>query len=291
MKRGFFFVALFFAMFAEAQQFELRSASGALTAAENTTPVTGLSDFGSCTVFLDVTTITTPDSDDEVDFYLQTTYNGGVSWTDVENVHFAIADNGNTATRILFIDGAKEGPGTIQSITGTDRAVNTEISEVVPANTIWLLESFRFTLVTDANAAARQSHLIIGDGTTTLLNLPTTGTQIESLTRNYNAHALGGLIVPTGSEIDIGLPSDVVLHGGYTLATETTLIKAGDNYGPPQIWVQAQHDSHIHTSGTIGDNLKSYDRPLGTAVRISTAVAGGSAPTYAYSAQMHCNVQ
>lgn len=263
--------------------FTLRPASGALTADEIAGPLTNTSIFEKVEITLDVTTLTLADADDKVCFYAQTTYGGGF-WTDIESVCFTDADNGSTARKIIVIDGAKDGPGTIQSIAGTDPAAGAEISETVPANTIWLLNSVRFTLVTDANPAARQSHLTLSDGTTTLLNLPTTGTQIESLTRNYNAHELGGLIVPTGSEIDIGLPSDVILPAGYQLATETTLIEAGDNFGAPQLSVEAWHDPLNLTDATMGDNLKSYDRPIGSQIRLRTIVTGATAPTYAYSA-------
>lgn len=263
--------------------FTLESGSGALSAAN--TPVPTRASGQTAIIFLDVTTITTPDADDEIDFYIQTCYDVGcTSWTDIENIHFTTADDGNTAKKIIIIDGAKDGPGTIQSITGTDPAAGSEISETVPANTIWLLKSVRFAFVTDATADTRQVHLVLDDGTNTLLNLPTTGTQIVSLTRNYNAHELGGLIVPTGNEIDIGLPSNVILPAGYQLTTETTLLKAGDNFGAPQLSVVVWHDPLQSTDGTMGANIKSYDRPLGSQIRIKTAVTGSSAPTYAFSA-------
>lgn len=81
----------------------VRAASGALTTGETTTPVTGLGAYRLAVIRLDVTTITTPDGDDEVDFYIQTSYNGGTDWADVENVHFDNADNGNTAIKLIII--------------------------------------------------------------------------------------------------------------------------------------------------------------------------------------------
>ena len=263
--------------------FTLRPASGDLTAGEIVGPLTNTSIFTRAELFLDITKLTLPDADDEVDFYVQTTYDDGTSWVDIQNIHFTTDDDGTTATRIIIIDSAKDGPGSIQSITGTDPAAGAEISETVPANTIWLIGSVRFTLVTDATVAERQAHLVINDGATTLLNLPTTGTQIQSLTRNYNAHELGGLIVPTGSEIDIGLPSGLILPAGFGLTTETTLIESGDDYGAPQLSVEAWHDPLASTDGTMGDNLKSYDRPIGSQVRFRTEVTGATAPIYAYS--------
>ena len=81
----------------------LRSASGALTAGESTAAITGLQGAILAVVRLDVTTITTPDADDEVDFYIQTSYNEGTDWVDLENIHFATANNGQTALRLIVI--------------------------------------------------------------------------------------------------------------------------------------------------------------------------------------------
>lgn len=83
--------------------FTLRAASGALTAGESTTAVTNLGGMTFCTVQLNVTTITTADADDEVDFYLQTSYDDGTTWADLENVHYDMGDTGTTATVLLRV--------------------------------------------------------------------------------------------------------------------------------------------------------------------------------------------
>ena len=79
----------------------LRSASGALTAGEES-PTLDTTQFKSAIIFLNVTTLTTPDADDEVDFYIRTRYDG-VNWVDVENIHFALADNGTTPKMVAGI--------------------------------------------------------------------------------------------------------------------------------------------------------------------------------------------
>ena len=81
----------------------VRAASGDLTAGETITPITGLGIFSTAILRLDVTKITTPDGDDEVDFYIQTSYNEGDDWIDIECIHFATADNGNTAQKVCLI--------------------------------------------------------------------------------------------------------------------------------------------------------------------------------------------
>ena len=85
------------------EAYTLREASGNLTAGETSPVVTGLGWADEVVVRLDVTTITTPDGDDEVDFYIETSYNQGVDWADVENIHFDNADNGNSSVRLIVI--------------------------------------------------------------------------------------------------------------------------------------------------------------------------------------------
>ena len=82
----------------------VRAASGALTAGESTTPLIGLGPFDLAVVQLNVTTITTPDADDEVDFYLQVRYDG-TNYADVENIHFNQANNGQTSQKLLVVAG------------------------------------------------------------------------------------------------------------------------------------------------------------------------------------------
>lgn len=89
---------------------EVRAASGDLTAGETSTPVTGLGAYKSAIVRLDVTKLTLADGDDEVDFYVQTSYNGGADWADIENIHFDNADNGTTAIKLIVIGTPVDAP-------------------------------------------------------------------------------------------------------------------------------------------------------------------------------------
>ena len=83
---------------------EVRAASGNLTANETSTPITGLERFTEALIRLDITNLAMNGSD-EVDFFLQTSYNRGTDWVDVEQIHFAVADNGLTPTLLLVISG------------------------------------------------------------------------------------------------------------------------------------------------------------------------------------------
>lgn len=97
----------------------LRSASGTLSVAETTTLIDGLEWARTAVVRVDITLITTPDADDEIDFYLQTSYNGGTDWVDLENIHLVLADNGNTEVDILVIGHPQASNTYITSTDGT----------------------------------------------------------------------------------------------------------------------------------------------------------------------------
>lgn len=81
------------------KQFILESGSGALSVASISAAVVTRGERAA--IFFNATTLTLPDVDDEIDFYFQTTYDGGVNWCDVENIHFANADDGTTAKRVV----------------------------------------------------------------------------------------------------------------------------------------------------------------------------------------------
>lgn len=131
------------------------------------------------------------------------------------------------------------GIGNTRSITGTDPAVNTEISETVPTNAVWKLKSLRFTLVAAAVAVDRTVQVIIDDGTNILWTNRVHDVQQNAETRQYNfakdlefhatEDATGDLHSP--------LPS-LILKAGYRIRTVTTNRDAGDNYSAPQLQVE-----------------------------------------------------
>lgn len=82
----------------------IRPASGALSAAETGLALLVPGWAKKAIVHLDITTITTADGDDEVDFYIQTTYNRGTDWVDLANVHVANAQNGSPEASLLTFD-------------------------------------------------------------------------------------------------------------------------------------------------------------------------------------------
>ena len=101
-----------------------QDATGSLTAADTSEPV-DIDSYRIVVIYLDITTMTTADGDDEVDFYIQTTYDES-TWFDVENVHFANADNGTTPTKILIYD-AYQSAAVVRDATDGTLADNTKL--------------------------------------------------------------------------------------------------------------------------------------------------------------------
>ena len=101
----------------ESQQ--LRPASGALTAIETVDAILVPPWARKAVLRLDVTTLTTPDGDDEVDFYVQTSFNRGTDFADVANVHYATADNGTTPIVLITLDRAQQNVGAVTETDGT----------------------------------------------------------------------------------------------------------------------------------------------------------------------------
>lgn len=80
----------------------MRAASGDLTAAETSTPIINLEEYNYAAVLLNITKVTAIAGED-VDFFLQTTYDGGTTWTDIENIQVDEAENGTTLSKVLVV--------------------------------------------------------------------------------------------------------------------------------------------------------------------------------------------
>lgn len=266
-----------FAPHARAQDFVFAD-TGTFSAA---TTLAAKMTFGeSAMIFLDITTLTLADADDEVDFYIQTTYDGETTWVDLQNIHFSNSDNGSTAAIVAVITPDLDGPGTYLSFTGTDPGVGIEIIETVPTNTIWRLWGGYATLVTDAGVANRRANIYIDDGTNNIFRSVSSAIHTASNTETYtigpHAVAVDNHWIPT--------PPGMVLLAGWRFQTSTALIEAGDNWSAPQLTIEKWADPENSTDGTMGDNLKAY-RPMGSEIRIKVLITGASAPTYAFTAR------
>lgn len=116
---------------------EIRQSSGSLTAGETTSGVkthTGT----VAVVHINIETMTTGGSD-EVDFYIQTTYDhesmndSDMTWFDVENIHFDVADNGSTPQRLCII-GVPTDTASVAPV-GTDGTIGDDSKNDLPIGT------------------------------------------------------------------------------------------------------------------------------------------------------------
>ncbi|MBA7609565.1 hypothetical protein ES703_16756 [subsurface metagenome] len=127
--------------------------------------------------------------------------------------------------------------GRIISITGTDPAAQTEISETVPARRRWSIKSIFFHLITDVTVANRHVSLIIDDGTNELWRITCANAHPASCDTTYSF----AQIAATEALVDCAcfhpLP-DLSLPAGARIRTSTPLLKAGDNFSAPQLLVE-----------------------------------------------------
>ena len=131
-----------------------------------------------------------------------------------------------------------EGPGLIRSVTGTDPAAGVEISVAVPTYARWKLYSLRATLVTDATVANRIVNFGMTDGAAGLMYLSGVTTQAGSLSYDYYFANYGFLPAPVSNSVFLNLPLLGQLYQGWQVGTDTILLKAGDNWGAPQMMVE-----------------------------------------------------
>ena len=136
------------------------------------------------------------------------------------------------------IESSIEGPGLIRSITGTDPAANTEISQTVPSGARWKLLVLRFTLITDANAANRGVLVSFTDGIDIYHQTRQPDVQIASLTRTYN-FALQTFFETTVNFTEYhNILPDIIMPAGDVFQTITGSLQAGDDYGAPNFVVE-----------------------------------------------------
>lgn len=137
-----------------------------------------------------------------------------------------------------LIESSVEGCGVIRSITGTDPAAGAEISETVPTNARWRLIHARALLVTSAVVANRTASWLIDDATNVVIQQYGNFNQAASLTVTYSAGAFGTFGATAGAFIDVALPPDLILPGGFRIRTATLSMDVGDNWGAPQLLVE-----------------------------------------------------
>ncbi len=188
-------------------------------------------------------------------------------WTDVPGATFQRITG--TGQRTLTVYPSAQGAGAVRSITGTDQAANTEVSETVPANTRWRIRAFRVALATDVNVANRIVNLQVDDGATVYYVAQANENQPASVTYNYS-FGLGGAnkVFLTQANDQITLP-DLLLLGGHKITTSTGNRQVGDNFAAPQYVVEEWIGNYAGT-------------PLPRTWR-AVATIGGGTPSFTFS--------
>ena len=131
-----------------------------------------------------------------------------------------------------------EGAGLIRSIPGTDPAAGVEISETVPTFARWRLLGIQATLVT-AGLGGVRPELVIDDGGQIIARYASAHVMGagETVIVSWNTWAANELSVAT---IDSTRPisQHAILLPTFRIRTVTQNLHAGDNWGPPQLWVE-----------------------------------------------------
>ena len=131
-----------------------------------------------------------------------------------------------------------EGPGFLRSLTGTNPAANTEISETVPTNARWKLRGLVATLVCGAAVANRKPTLVIDDGASQLLRYSGLTNVTASQTVQFSAFQLG-VGTQNAGVWDYFITGEAAeISAGWRLRTITTAIQAADDWSAPQIFVE-----------------------------------------------------
>jgi hypothetical protein len=149
-----------------------------------------------------------------------------------------MSDNRELTWPLGTSDAPRAGPGWIRSIVGTNPAAGSEISETVPTNAYWRIQSILFNFVSDATVINRHVRLVFDDGTNNMLSVEPNATQAASLNYYYNyGHGLPYKAVLSGYPVN-PLPDDLILAPGWRFRTTTSFIQAGDDYGAPNFTVE-----------------------------------------------------
>lgn len=110
-----------------------------------------------------------------------------------------------------------------------------EWSLVVPAGYVWRVLAVAGTLTTSATVATREARLTLADATGVVLSLGVAATQAAGLATRYAWTAGGGYAA--GSSAGGTLPPDLSLEAGWTLASSTVNLDAGDAWSAVSLLV------------------------------------------------------
>ena len=102
--------------------------TAAATADETTDAVMLPDNFHRAVVTINCSALATPNAADEVDFYIQTSYDGGKNWHALADIHFTNTDDGTTPVHVIFLsDPSTTVTNITPSATVGDDAVNSTV--------------------------------------------------------------------------------------------------------------------------------------------------------------------
>jgi hypothetical protein len=131
------------------------------------------------------------------------------------------------------------GKGYVYVVTGTDPAAKADISEAVPSNALWRIESAYATLVCSASAANRYVNVVLDDGSNTYLHLY----GADAITAGQTAYIIafagfGETIDKQATFIYHPLPTPTILPEGHRIRITMDGDQDGDNFSAPRIKVE-----------------------------------------------------
>ena len=136
------------------------------------------------------------------------------------------------------LKGPDSGRGTPRTITGTNPAAGSEVTETVPTRARWRLLSFAVQLVASGAAANRVVNLFVTDGVTNGILVPSATFHIANETRRYNYIQSGAQYADPNGNFVLPLPGNLPMKAGATFGTATNGLQAGDNYDAPLYTVE-----------------------------------------------------
>ncbi len=132
-------------------------------------------------------------------------------------------------------------PTNIKIITIAAPAAGAELIQVVPLGRVWRILSFSATLTASSAVATRVPSIVIDDGSSVLLRVPTGGTITASTSALFQAAAIGGttngLTGVALSVVPLPEPMFYVVKPGWRVRTLTQLIDVADQWSAAQMVV------------------------------------------------------
>jgi hypothetical protein len=139
---------------------------------------------------------------------------------------------GNLAWPAATGEGAMGGRGFPSIGSSSNPAAGAEVDFALSGLNCAILHSATVTLVTDGTAANRRVHLVVNQGEANERNFFGEVDQTATTTRTYTFAPVG--VAPDtadDNDIIIPIPPDLLVTPGGTIATETTNLQVGDNFG------------------------------------------------------------